>query len=436
MNAKAPHRIWFHSENGPTIGGSDYYLGRLIDGLDPTQWQVSMLARPGYPLSRISDHAQRIEHITFGPELQVRSDHVDASRVSVERPVDLPPRSGLVRRAWSGLPRGWRRDFGLLRNTWQLEQLFRQRRPTLIHSADGGAQPVAIAAARAGIPVVLGYSAPPPKKRSCGLQRRIEQQTFRSAQVRITKSSFARDDWANYLNCSTDSFTVIPNGIDLSPYLDVDPSHARRQLGLPLEQLLVGMTARIEREKGIDVVLEAIRCTPSDFPAMHFVITGDGSELHRAKRMVDAQGLASKVTFLGHQLNIPLVTSAYDIAIVPSVWNEPFGWTVLEGMAAAKPVIASRVGGIPEIVREGETGMLVPPESPNDLLFAIRTLAENANQRQRMGCLGRQRVIQCFNQERMLETTYQLYHDLVGDPRRRSLTIQPPIAGELPCGTP
>lgn len=434
LNSKTPHRIWFHSENGPALGGSDYYLGRLIDGLDPTQWQVALLARPHYPLAQISAHPQRISHIVFGPELRRRTK-AHGSETVVERPVDLPPRPGIIRQLWSATPRSWRRDYGLLSDIGKLMRLMRVHRPALIHSADGGAQPVVIAAARLGIPTVLGYSAPPPNTPSRGLLRRWEQQSFAAAHVRITKSNFARDDWARYLNRSPEEFTVIPNGIDCRPFDNIEALAARRALGLPHTSLIIGMTARIEPEKGIHVFLEAARLLAEQNEQLHFVITGDGGALNDARCFVNAHRLSSRVTFLGHQENIPLVTSAYDIAIVPSVWNEPFGWTVLEAMAAGKPVVATRVGGIPEIVAQDETGLLVTRSSPTELQIAIQRLVNDADLRRRLGNNGRTQVQHKFSQQKMLEQTYQLYYQLLGDPRRRSLEMRPTSARELTCGT-
>ena len=122
--------------------------------------------------------------------------------------------------------------------------------------------------------------------------------------------------------------------------------------------------------------------------------------------------LENAVTFLGFRSDIPALLSQLDILVVPSL-QEPFGKIVIEGMAMQKPVIASRVGGIPEIIVPGETGLLVPPGDAEALRQALETLLIRPDRCTAMGLAGRHRVETCFTSVRNVRQTEQIYEQLV-----------------------
>lgn len=427
-------RIVFHSENGPLIGGSDYYLGHIIDGLDPEQWEVYVMARPNYPLARISTNSHRITHLPFGPELKRFSSEERANGEAAERPVHLPCRPRMLNQLWAKAPRAIRRDVGLIRDTKRVCQILSPIAPDIVHSVDGGPQPVVLGAARTGAQVVLGYSAPPPDKQNRGMCRWIESRACQLASFRITKSEYARQDWAGYLGCSIDQFQVIANGIEPERFTDTPTVQAKQQLGLPLDQLIIGTTARLETEKGVDVFLQAAKILAQSDDKLHFVITGDGSLAVELQASIDRSNLRERITMLGHRDDIPTVTAAYDIAVIPSVWNEPFGWVVLEAMAAKKPVIASRVGGIPEIVEDRRTGLLIKPNSSTDLIAAIHDLKNAPELRDAMGALGLNRVIDRFSRVEMIRQTTALYEQLCLRTAKPKQNANRMMGETVPCG--
>jgi glycosyltransferase involved in cell wall biosynthesis len=118
------------------------------------------------------------------------------------------------------------------------------------------------------------------------------------------------------------------------------------------------------------------------------------------------------VQFWGFRTDIPEILAQLDILVVPSL-QEPFGKIIIEGMAMKKPVIASNVGGIPEIIVDGQTGILVPPENAEALRQALESLLENRDMRKKMGIEGRKRVEQMFSIDKNVRQTEQIYGRLL-----------------------
>ena len=163
MSARGDHRrtIVFHSENGAQVGGSDFYLGRLIDGLDPQRWRVGLLVRPDYALPLITSHPERVELIHIGKRMSAAGHEEDADAGQITLPKHLPPNRHVWARLWTALPRTWRRDVGLLRDIARVRRSLRAIQPDIFHTVDGGCQPAVLGAHLAGSRVVVGYCGPP-----------------------------------------------------------------------------------------------------------------------------------------------------------------------------------------------------------------------------------------------------------------------------------
>lgn len=175
----------------------------------------------------------------------------------------------------------------------------------------------------------------------------------------------------------------------------------RQSLGLATDVTVVALTGQIAEVKGIwDFVAAAQRLVQRGVEAQ-FAVLGDdlkgGGALREAmQRRVDALGLTSRFRFLGFRPDAPRLIPAFDIVAVPSL-IEPLGNATLEAMAAGRPVVGSRVGGIPEMVVEGETGRLVPAQSPDALAEALAALVADRECRERLGAAGRARAERVFS---------------------------------------
>lgn len=162
------------------------------------------------------------------------------------------------------------------------------------------------------------------------------------------------------------------NGIDLTRFAGGPDGYLQDQLGVPRETRVVFASGRAQPYKGIDVVIDAA-ARLSALPGVAYAYCGDGPALEALRRRAEERGLRH-FHFLGRRDDVPRLLRSAAVAVVPSLWAEAFGLTVVEAMAAGVPVIATRVGGIPEIVTDGETGVLVPAGDATALAAALERL--------------------------------------------------------------
>jgi glycosyltransferase involved in cell wall biosynthesis len=205
---------------------------------------------------------------------------------------------------------------------------------------------------------------------------------------------------------------VIHYGVDPEPW--ALPAEARRRArlatGLSEDELAVGIAARLIPGKGHDVLLEAVRQTAAVVPRLRLLVAGDGplrAELEDAARTTCPPGT---VRFLGYVTDMPAFMSSCDVVVVPTSpeLGEGFGLAALEAMAAGRPVVASRVASLPEIVLDGETGLLFPPGSAAGLAQALVTLADPVL-RDRLGAAGAARARTRFDLGEMVSRTVAVY---------------------------
>lgn len=200
----------------------------------------------------------------------------------------------------------------------------------------------------------------------------------------------------------------IYNGIDLEPFeVPVQKASILEGLGLDPQRPVVGTVARLAPQKGVKYLLEAAQVVQAKLPQVQFLIVGDGplmDELQREKARLGVTG----VVFAGYLDNVVPVMKALDIFVLPSI-TEGLGLTILEAMAAEKPVIATAVGGVPEVVVPEETGILVAAADENELGQALLRLLEDSPLQNRMGLNGKQRVRELFSLEHMIAETERIY---------------------------
>ncbi|MGH7585901.1 MAG: glycosyltransferase family 4 protein [Gemmatimonadales bacterium] len=179
---------------------------------------------------------------------------------------------------------------------------------------------------------------------------------------------------------------VIANGVDTERFR---PGATPRDDG-PFRIIVV---ANLIREKGVDVLLQAMMTGGRDWM---LDVVGDGPEEAALREMAERLGLASRVQFLGLRDDVPDRLRAADVAVHPARWREAVGNTVLEAMATGMPLVASRVGGIPELMDDGAEGLLVMPDDPRALADALGRLAADPGLRDRIGNAARARVLRDY----------------------------------------
>jgi glycosyltransferase involved in cell wall biosynthesis len=206
-------------------------------------------------------------------------------------------------------------------------------------------------------------------------------------------------------------YAVIPNGVDLSRFAtDPAPCGLRSEYGIPREAPLFGVVARLEAEKGHAVLLEAWPRVVAAVPDAWLAIVGEGSEEAELRRVVAAmpRRAGRRVVFAGRREDVAAVTAELSVAVLPS-FREAQGISLLEAMARRVPVVASAVGGIPEVVTDGVDGILVPPAAPDLLADALIRLACHPRVRSRLGEAGYATVRDRFSidaQVRRIQAVY------------------------------
>lgn len=207
---------------------------------------------------------------------------------------------------------------------------------------------------------------------------------------------------------------VIYNGIDTEQFSPrrADPSWRQRITGGSAPVIL--WVGRLERWKGTIDALRALALL--DCPA-YLVIVGDGPEASRLRDAARSLGVADRVHLLGacDHARLPEIYAAADIVVGTSFANETFGMALAEASACARPVVATRFGGFPEVVRDGETGLLVPPRDPQALAAALRTLLHDPERRRAMGEAGRAHVVANFAWLVVTDHVLRLYREALGE---------------------
>ncbi|MDS0253970.1 glycosyltransferase [Haloarcula argentinensis] len=173
---------------------------------------------------------------------------------------------------------------------------------------------------------------------------------------------------------------------------------------------LVGTVARLTEQKNLETLLRAFEQVKDRVPDAHLAIVGRGEEEDRLKRLAETHDIEDDVTFSGFRTDIPELMHAFDVFALPSLW-EGFGVVFLEAMAAQTPVVASEVSAIPEVVADGETGLLCPPMDEAKFADAISTLLETPEMAESMGKAGRERLDREFAVDRMIEEVATIYQD-------------------------
>ncbi|WP_439637791.1 glycosyltransferase family 4 protein [Gloeomargarita lithophora] len=201
--------------------------------------------------------------------------------------------------------------------------------------------------------------------------------------------------------------TVIPYGYEAATPVPILP---RREA----DRFTIGMVGRLVPQKSHITALQALPMILKAVPQAWLVILGDGSLRQELTTLAEELDLTSCVEFVGYHANAAQEMQKFDLFLHPSL-HEGFGLVLLEAMAAHLPIVATRVSAIPEIVVDGQTGLLIPPEQPELLAQAVIQLLTNADKRAQMGAAGYQRLLQEFTVTKMLDRTEVVYQSLVSN---------------------
>jgi glycosyltransferase involved in cell wall biosynthesis len=366
-----PKKVLYLTDNRE-FGGTERMLLTILQGLDRSRWEPVLVHRPGAGFEKLDEGAR---------ELSVRVWTVEEMKGSSDA-------------AW----------------VFRVAKRFRAERPAVFHAHR--TSPIdcfygLLAAIVARIPaIVVTHHV------FAGRTSRTRELQEKMLSAGIDRYIGVSNEVARHLRprClfPDSKVRVIHNGISLEGYSSRENPTLRSSLTKGSQRPIVMSVARLEnRQKGLQFLVSAA----AEVTDAQFILVGAGPHRAELEEQVEGLGIQDRVTFLGHREDVPELLGSCDLLVLPSLF-EGFGVSVLEAMAAGRPVVASAIGGVNEVVVDGETGLLVPPGDPHALAAAIRTVLADSALARRFGEAGRARSRQ-FSVKEMLDRTTGLYEELL-----------------------
>jgi len=300
-----------------------------------------------------------------------------------------------------------------MRQGMRLAKFLRDQDVSVVHCHDQYSNFFSALSARAaGVPVVITSK----RWLHSPLRYRIANAIgFRaSTRVLANSSSVARSLEADD-RLRRDRVVVIPNFVDEQaferPSDDVTAAW-RDELGLEPDTLVIGVVASLSPIKDHATLLRAVSLLVPKWPRLRLVLVGDGPERESLRQLVSQVGLDDVVRFAGLRPQLPSFHFLFDVSVLSSV-SEGFPNSLVEAMAAGRPIVATNVGGVPDAVREGENGLLVSPKDPEMFAAALEQLLASPQRREAMGAAGATRAREEFHARHVVGSLENLYHRLL-----------------------
>ncbi len=297
--------------------------------------------------------------------------------------------------------------------------LLRREKPQVVHTHKSKAGALGrLAAVLAGVPVIVhtyhghvlqGYFNPLVNRIFRFIEAFLARFTDRI--VVLTKSQ--REELLAMGIGHPEQYAVIPSGVDLEPFLSADTlrGELRRELGISPTTPIIGIIGRLVPIKRHEDFLMAAKLIAGDAPECRFLVVGDGERRGELEDLAYRLRLQDKVLFLGSRTDMPRVCADLDMAVLSST-NEGLPMALIEAMAAGKPVVATRVGGVPDLITDGKNGILVEPERPEKLARAIQDLLDNPALAGKLGASGRD-AARAYGADALARNTGELYRALL-----------------------
>lgn len=329
----------------------------------------------------------------------------------------LPPQAFMEELTAAGIPLAtlnMRRGVPDPRAIFKLVKILRQWQPAILTSFMFHANLLGRIAGRiAGVPVIISSI----RNENFGGPRRdkILRYTDWMGNISTTNSRLAAESLIKRGVVPADKMQVIPNGLVLDRfYIDLkERIKLRQQLGISYNEFLWLAVGRLEEQKDYPTLLDAFRILILKNVRVQLRIAGQGPLLEVLKRQAVDSGLSDRIVFLGLRRDIPSLLNAADGFVLSSAW-EGLPNVVMEAMAACKPVVATNVGGVPELVEDGVSGYIVPPHDPEALAAAmLKIMSLSEDERRAMGRAGRAHIEAKYSLDQVVDRWEKLYQDLL-----------------------
>lgn len=357
-------RLILHTEASPGLGGQEIRILTEARWLLDHGWDVLIAAQPG---SRLLAEA--------------RAADLPAAGVAMAGALDV-------------------------RALLALRRLLKARGVALVHTHSSVDSWLGTLAAKSlGLPVVRGRHVTIPIVRRRALLYRLADRVITSGEaVRVL---------VERAGVPAARIAAIPAGVDTARFHGgVSGKSVRDELGLTGP--VVGLVANVRGSKGHRYFLEAARTVHQALPGTHFLIVGDGVGFDDVRRLVREMGLESAVIMTGFRRDIPEVMAALDVLVLPSIKSEAVSQVIPQALAVGTPVIGTTVGGTPELIRDGETGRLVPPADASALAAAIAAVLRDPAGARALARAGQALVHERHTMDASMARTTAVYKELVG----------------------
>jgi glycosyltransferase involved in cell wall biosynthesis len=377
------------------VGGPAIHVVNLTAGLDPHRYQSLLVT---------------------GSENEAEGSMLDFALSHSVKPTVIPE----IVTAFSLAPRDGKA-------LWKLYGLMRKERPHIVHTHTAKAGFLGRLAARmAGVPLVVhtfhghvlhGYYGPVKN----ALLRRIEQSLAWLSDRLVTVSEQVKNDLISYRVAKAEKISVVPLGFDLDPFLNAHAhqSEFRRELGFADHHKLIGIVGRIFPIKNHALFLDAAARISARERNARFIIVGDGVLRPTLEKQASNLGIADRVLFTGWRRDLPRICADLDALVVCSD-NEGTPVSAIEAMASSCPVVATRVGGLPDLIEDHKTGRLIPPRDAEALASAVLVLLTSPRIARTIGQNAQESVHQRFTVQRLFRDIDDLYTQLLAG---KSITV-------------
>jgi glycosyltransferase involved in cell wall biosynthesis len=300
-------------------------------------------------------------------------------------------------------------------NIYKLYRLLKKYRIDIVHThAYSAGTAGRISAFLAGIPVIISHNHSVYDYYNWYyhlVERLLSFITDRVICISDVVNRFVRE--TERINAN--KLVTIHNGIDsVCSVSEKRTSGLRKELGIPINHSIICTITHLEEHKGLKYLLESASLLLGSNSSISFLVVGDGTLTNELKKRCIDLRIEENVVFAGERSDILEILSLIDIFVLPSV-REGFGLSLLEAMECGKPIIATNVGGIPEVVKSGVNGILVPPKDPEALYSAMIKLLDDKDMMKKMGYEGKKICKKDFSSKAMVDKVEELYDKLVNE---------------------
>lgn len=307
-----------------------------------------------------------------------------------------------------------------LKTLWLLYRLFRRERPGIVHTHTAKAGTVGrIAAILAGVPVIVhtfhghvlhGYFG----KWKTAFFRAVERMLGRFCNRIVAVSEQCRQDLLRYGVGNPETIQTIPLGLELDSFA-IPISGAREELrgryGIPHEAFVVGMVARMVPIKRHEDLFRAIPQVLALYPDVYFLIVGDGECRKKLDALAEELGITRRCIFAGFHTELNRIYQAVDLVVLTS-GNEGLPVVIIEALASGVPVVATRVGGVPELIEEGKTGYIVEPYDIDSIAEGLKKAIGDPDKTRTMGGIAQKETLEKYSIRRLVRDIDALYQEL------------------------